>query len=107
MKRIQIIIILISVLPFSSCRKGILDTHPETSISEQVAFSTPEKILAQVNNLYSRIQQPLFYGGRQILFNEQRGEEFSQNDPNSSVGASVWNQNAGSAGGVRVRVSPL
>ena len=41
---------------FSSCTKHILDTEPQTSISEQVAFSTPEKILAQVNNLYSRIQ---------------------------------------------------
>jgi hypothetical protein len=90
-------IILVSGLSFviaGSCKKNILDTQPEISISEQVAFSTPEKILAQVNNLYSRLQNPAFYGGRQILFNEQRGEEFSQNDPNSSVGASVWGQNA-------------
>jgi starch-binding outer membrane protein, SusD/RagB family len=93
-QRIQAIIILIAVLLFSACRKGILDTHPETSISEDVAFSTPEKILAQVNNLYSRIQNAGFYGGRQVLFNEQRGEEFSQNDPNTSVGAGVWGQNA-------------
>src|SRR3954453_4662052 len=82
------------VVIFSSCKKNILDTQPKTSISDQVAFSTPEKILAQVNNLYSKIQVAGFYGGRQILFNEQRGEEFSQNDPNSSVGASVWGQNA-------------
>lgn len=82
------------LLLLGSCKKNLLDTQPQTSISEQVAFSTPEKILAQVNNLYSRIQHPGFYGGRQILFNEQRGEEFSQNDPNSSVGASVWGQNA-------------
>ena len=77
-----------------SCKKNLLDTQPKTSISDQVAFSTPEKILAQVNNLYSKMQNAGFYGGRQILFNEQRGEEFSQNDPNSSVGASVWGQNA-------------
>ncbi|MFT3822578.1 MAG: RagB/SusD family nutrient uptake outer membrane protein [Chitinophagaceae bacterium] len=77
-----------------SCRKNLLDTQPQTRISEDVAFSTPEKILAQVNNLYSKVQVAGFYGGRHILFNEQRGEEFSQNDPNSSVGASIWGQNA-------------
>jgi hypothetical protein len=81
-------------LLLSSCKKNILDTQPETSISEKVAFSTADKILAQVNNLYSKIQVAGFYGGRQILFKEQRGEEFSQNDPNSSVGASIWGQNA-------------
>ncbi len=79
---------------FSACKKNILDTQPLTSISDQVAFSTPAKILAQVNNQYLIIENAGFYGGRQILFNEQRGEEFSQNDPNSAVGSSVWGQNA-------------
>jgi hypothetical protein len=82
------------ILFFGACKKNILDTQPETSISDQVAFSTPAKILAQVNNQYSIIENAGYYGGRQILFNEQRGEEFSQNDPNSAVGASVWGQNA-------------
>src|SRR5690242_15103359 len=78
----------------TSCKKGIHYSQPQTAISEQVAFSTPDKILAQVNNLYSKLQNASYYGGRLILFNEQRGEEFSQNDPNSSVGASIWGQNA-------------
>lgn len=86
--------ILLPALLAGACRRDILDTEPQTRISEQVAFSTPEKILAQVNNLYAKLQNPSFYGGRLILFNEQRGEEFSQNDPNSSVGASIWGQNA-------------
>jgi hypothetical protein len=86
--------LLLSVVFITGCRKNILDTTPETSISQQVAYSTPEKILAQVNNLYSKLENGSFYGGRQILFNEQRGDEFSQNDPNSSVGASIWGQNA-------------
>lgn len=89
-----IISALFLLLTFVSCKKNILDTQPQNSISDQVAFSTPEKILAQVNNLYSLVEGASFYGGRQILFNEQRGEEFSQNDPNSSVGAAIWGQNA-------------
>ena len=82
------------IFVFGACKKDILDTQPLTSISDQVAFSTPAKILAQVINQYAIIENAGFYGGRQILFNEQRGEEFTQNDPNSAVGSSVWGQNA-------------
>jgi len=77
-----------------SCTKDILDTEPQTSISELTAYSTPEKVLAQVNNLYYRIQRPGFYGGRYILFNEQRGEEFSQNSGNAAEGALIWQHTA-------------
>ncbi len=77
-----------------SCTKDILDTEPQTSISELSAFSTPEKILAQVNNLYYRVQRAQFYGGRYILFNEQRGEEFSQNSGNAAEGALIWQHTA-------------
>lgn len=77
-----------------SCTKDILDTEPKTAISELSAFSTPDKILAQVNNLYYRIQRGNFYGGRYVLFNEQRGEEFSQNSGNAAEGALIWQHTA-------------
>src|SRR5262245_18256881 len=76
------------------CTEDILDTEPQTSISESVAFSTPEKILANVYNLYSKVQNQGYYGGRHIIYNEQRGEEFSQNDGNANVGALFWAHNA-------------
>lgn len=78
----------------TSCRKDLLNAVPLTSISEVTAYSTPAKIQAEVNNLYSKIQNSNFYGGRYILYNEQRGEEFSQNDANAAVGALIWQQNA-------------
>lgn len=77
-----------------ACTENILETEPQTQISERTAFSTPAKILAQVNNLYAKLQVANFYGSRFVLFNEQRGEEFSQNDGNASVGALIWQQNA-------------
>ncbi len=77
-----------------SCTKDILDTEPQTSISELSAYSTPDKVLAQVNNLYYRIQRAQFYGGRYILFNEQRGDEFSQNSGNAAEGALIWQHTA-------------
>ena len=86
---------LIYIFPivFSSCEGDFLDTSPNTSIDQANAFSTPEKILAQVNGLYGQLQNQNLYGGRFIVFNEQRGDEFGQNDGNAATGSAVWNQN--------------
>ncbi len=88
---------LCSLVSFSSCKKDFLNAIPSTSINETEAFSTPGKIIAQVNNLYGLIQNPNFYGGRYIVFNEQRADEFGQNDGNAATGSAVWNQNVASS----------
>jgi starch-binding outer membrane protein, SusD/RagB family len=90
------LLLSLCILSFSSCETDFLDTEPHTSIDEKDAFSTPGKILAQVNNLYAQIQNPSFYGGRFIVFNEQRADEFGQNDGNAATGSAVWNQNVAS-----------
>lgn len=89
---------MVSGLVLTACRKDILDTVPVTSISNESAYSTPAKLLGQVNGLYSQISAASFYGGRFIVFNEQRGDEFSQNDGNNSTGANVWNQSISASG---------
>jgi hypothetical protein len=80
----------------AACNDDLLDTQPKTSIPESIAFSTPEKILAQTNNLYKQLQNQSFYGGRFIVFNEQRADQFGQNDGNAATGSAVWNQNVAS-----------
>lgn len=80
----------------TACNDDLLDTQPETSIPESIAFSTPDKILAQTNNLYKQLQNQSFYGGRFIVFNEQRADQFGQNDGNAATGSAVWNQNVAS-----------
>jgi len=82
----------------ASCHDNILDLSPQNSISEETAFGTPAKILAQVNGLYGLLSAESFYGGRYLIFNEQRGNEFSQNDGNNSTGANVWNQSISGSG---------
>lgn len=79
-----------------SCEKDFLETKPKTSIEEKEAFSSSGKILAQVNGLYGKLQNQNFYGGRMIVFNEQRADEFGQNDGNAATGSAVWNQNVAS-----------
>lgn len=91
------ILISLGMLFFvTACSDSLLDTKPETSIPESIAYSTPEKILAQTNNLYKQLQNQSFYGGRFIVFNEQRADQFGQNDGNAATGSAVWNQNVAS-----------
>jgi len=91
-----IVISFVIVLFASACNDDLLDIEPETAIPESIAFSTPEKILAQTNNLYKQLQNQNFYGGRFIIFNEQRADQFGQNDGNAATGSAVWNQNVAS-----------
>ncbi|MRX40268.1 RagB/SusD family nutrient uptake outer membrane protein [Flavobacterium sp. LC2016-23] len=91
-----ILISCLILLFTSACNDDLLDTQPETSIPESIAFSTPGKILAQTNNLYKQLQNQNFYGGRFIIFNEQRADQFGQNDGNAATGSAVWNQNVAS-----------
>ncbi|MEH6307796.1 RagB/SusD family nutrient uptake outer membrane protein [Olivibacter sp. CPCC 100613] len=81
-----------------ACQKKSLELAPVTSISEVDAYSTPEKMLAQVNGLYGQLSNASYFGGRHLVFNEQRGDEFSQNDGNNSTGANVWNQSISASG---------
>jgi starch-binding outer membrane protein, SusD/RagB family len=94
MKKISIIILAITTL--LSCESDFLNTVPKTNIAENEAYSTSGKILAQVNNLYGQVQNASFYGGRFIVFNEQRADEFGQNDGNAATGSAVWQQSVAS-----------
>jgi hypothetical protein len=82
----------------ASCTKNLLNTVPVTTLSDLTAFSTSDKILAGVNSLYAQVLNASYYGGRFLIFNEQRGDEFSQNDGNNSTGANVWNESITSSG---------
>jgi hypothetical protein len=70
------IISLLFLMIMTACESDFLDTVPKTSVAEEAAYSTPGKIVAQVNNLYGQVQNASFYGGRFIIFNEQRADEF-------------------------------
>ncbi len=94
MKKVYILICIIASV--TACKDNFLNTVPKTTIAVDAAYSTPGKILAQVNNLYGQLQAATFYGGRFIVFNEQRADEFGQNDGNAATGSAIWNQNVAS-----------
>ena len=90
---------LLSVLMINatSCTKDLLEPTVITSISDASAFETPERIVAQINGLYASIKAGAFYGGRLIIYNELRADEFIMNKPNLVTGQSTWSQNVTSS----------
>jgi len=82
---------------FTACNKNLLDPVPETSISDVTAFDTPERILAQVNGLYSGVKNAQLFGGRYTIYQELRADEFIMNKPNAQTGQLTWGHNVNSS----------
>lgn len=92
-KMMQVAYAILCTLSFSclvSCEKD-LETKPTTNIEEANAFDTPERILGQVNGLYDAVKSGNFLGGRNLIYNDIRGEEFINMKGNSVTGLLTWN----------------
>ncbi len=91
-KKILYITMLSSVMMMAvSCSKETLSPVPTTSISDANAFATTDRILGQVKNLYAGMRSGSFYGGRYIIYNDIRADEFINELTNVVTGYDVWN----------------
>ena len=93
MKRKFIYIGLVCLGLSTSCGKDFLNISPELSIPEEFVFSSEERIEAQVNGLYASIKDGEFYGGRFLIYNDIRGEEFINRGQNNVTGYSTYQFN--------------
>lgn len=81
----------------SSCGKEYLDTAPETDLLDSVAFSTPARVLQQVNGMYAGVKTGSsfvglqFYSGRFPVYQDIRGEEFLNRTANGVTNLQTWN----------------
>jgi len=91
--RIILFIALATIISFSSCRKGILDTVPQNQISTVSAFTTSSQILDQVNGLYGLAKNASLYGGGALVWGELHGDEWLNSSQNTGDGAAIYNQN--------------
>ena len=91
-----LIAVVTSLLGMVACQKD-LETTPKTSIEEQYAFDTPERIQGQINSLYDAIKSGNFLGGRYLINNDIRGEEFINMRNNGVTGLLVWNHTLNSS----------
>ncbi len=86
-------------LAFTACKeKELLYPEPETSLSANLVFESPSRVLAQVNGLYAGLRSGNFLGGRYLMLNDIRGEEFLNRLNNIFTGYDAWNHtiNSGS-----------
>ncbi len=90
--RVCLVALLLSTVSVS-CKKDFLETFPETSLSDATAFDTPERILGQVNGIYDGLKSGQHLGGRFLIYNDIRGEDFIVNKPNGVTGLDTWRHN--------------
>jgi len=69
----------------------LLNPAPLTSLADIQAFANPDRVLAQVNGLYSSIKSGQFLGGRYLVYIDVRGEEFLNVTNNGVTALSAWN----------------
>lgn len=76
----------------SSCEKNdSLRLNPETTVSDAEIFKTPARIEGLVNGIYKSLKGASLYGGRFLLYQDQKGEEFINITLNSFTGFEAWN----------------
>lgn len=93
MKKIFIGSLLMSGLLFmTSCHKSLINPTPTTSISNASAFATPDRVLNQVRGLYIALRSGQFYGGRYLIYNDIRADEFINKLTNGVTGLELWNE---------------
>ncbi len=79
----------------------VLNQTPETAISSDVAFDTPDRILGLVNGMYKSLKSADFYGQKYLLLMDVRGEEFINVTANPITGYVSW-KNATTSGDMDV-----
>jgi len=77
----------------TSCKKDFLETAPKTSLPFEQAFSNPDRILSELRGVYAGVKNGNFYGGRYLVYNDIRGEEFIVNKPNGVTNLETWRFN--------------
>lgn len=92
-KKLKYLFIVAPILFVTSCKKDFLNTAPDTSLPIEDSFSNSARILSQVNGIYAGVKSGQFYGGRYLIYNDIRGEDFIVNKPNGVTGLDTWRFN--------------
>ncbi|HZH96116.1 MAG TPA: RagB/SusD family nutrient uptake outer membrane protein, partial [Flavisolibacter sp.] len=83
--------VLSAFLFLSACKKEKLSPEPQTAFSEAQAFANPQRIQQQVFGVYSAMKNGNFLGGRGLVYNDVRGEDWLNITGNGVTGLAAWN----------------
>jgi hypothetical protein len=91
-KKVGILTVALA-MSLSSCKEDFLNAVPELSLSDATVFSTPARVESQVIGLYGSIKNGALLGGRYLIYNDIRAEEFVNRTTNSVTGYSTYQGN--------------
>jgi hypothetical protein len=79
------------VLLTVGCSKEFLNPVPQTSLSDLSVFDNKDRIVAQVNGMYSAVKAGWYLGGRYETVADMRGDNFIPLSNNAYVNFNTWN----------------
>jgi HAMP domain-containing protein len=91
MRNILKITIAFTLLLTIGCSKEFLDPVPQTSLSDLSVFDTKDRVVAQVNGMYTSMKSGAFLGGRFFVYNDVRAENFIPKSSNLVTNFATWN----------------
>jgi hypothetical protein len=84
--------LIISICFFmASCSTDYLEPLPRTAITDVNAFVNKDRIISQVNGLYAGVKSGNYRGGRYLVYNDVRPENFINRTSNGVTGYLLWN----------------
>ncbi|WP_443943627.1 RagB/SusD family nutrient uptake outer membrane protein [Pedobacter sp. AW1-32] len=82
----------LTIITFSACEKtDSLTISPQTTISDSDIFKSPARIEGLVNGIYKALKAASLYGGRYLLYQDVRGEDFINLTANTYTAYESWN----------------
>jgi len=84
-------IIFVMVLLTIGCNKDYLEPVPLTNPVDENAFDTKERVVAQVNGMYTQVKSGAFLGGRYFVYNDIRCDNFIPKSSNLVTNYATWN----------------
>ncbi|HEX2921410.1 MAG TPA: RagB/SusD family nutrient uptake outer membrane protein [Bacteroidales bacterium] len=92
MKSILKYSILLVILFIGGCSKDEwMNPSPKTSLSDLSVFDTKDRIIAQVNGMYASLKHGQHLGGRFLVYNDIRDDNFIPNSNNGVTNYQTWN----------------
>ena len=84
-------VIALSATVLTACKKEYLSPIPQTNLSDATAFSSADRIQQQVFGVYAAVKSGQFLGGRGLVYQDVRGEEWINVTNNGVTAVGVWN----------------
>jgi starch-binding outer membrane protein, SusD/RagB family len=79
------------ILLVTGCSKGFLNPVPQTSLSDLSVFDNKDRIVAQVNGMYSSVKNGWYLGGRFQSVVDLRSDNWVPLSNNAYVNFNTWN----------------